>query len=227
MLEGREIPCLWRSSNFYQPSIATQCCKWFCLQLAEWWAEEEYLSLLPCLYSRTARLRVGKSPTSSLFSSEALSRHEEGTRRERSISIHHRLLWSQCSGVFHLMDWETWGGKKKITFSTFSLCCSRMFSATSDYRPACQCGLLLCDAPWPRGADAVHSGGEDEMCGLGKHVGPGSARGSWVTRLQQKASKHHPAREMEQGAVTWVTSAAGRNQHCSADIRGAMWIISC
>lgn len=119
------------------------------------------------------------------------------------------------------------GGKKKITFSTFSLCCSRMFSATSDYRPACQCGLLLCDAPWPRGADAVHSGGEDEMCGLGKHVGPGSARGSWVTRLQQKASKHHPAREMEQGAVTWVTSAAGRNQHCSADIRGAMWIISC
>lgn len=65
------------------------------------------------------------------------------------------------------------------------------------------------------------------MCGLDKHVELDSVRGSWVTRLQQKASKHHPVREMEQGAVTWVTSAAGRNQHYCVDIWGATWISSC
>lgn len=141
------------------------------------------------------------------------------------------LLSPQATVVTVLWGFSPHGlgnvGRKKITFSTFSLCCSRRCNATSDYRPACHCGLLLHDTPWPHGADPAHWGGEDEMCGLGKHVGLGSVRESWVTRLQQKASKHHPAREMEQLAVTWVTSAAGRNQHCCVDIWGATWIGSC
>lgn len=66
-----------------------------------------------------------------------------------------------------------------------------------------------------------------KMCGLCKHVGPSSETGSWVTRLQQKASKRHPAWGTEQGVVTWVISAAGGNQHRSVDIGGAAWICSC
>lgn len=66
-----------------------------------------------------------------------------------------------------------------------------------------------------------------KMCVLCKHVGPSSEMGAWVTRLQQKASKHHPARGTEQGVVTWVISAAGGNQHHSVDIGGAAWSCSC
>lgn len=143
MLEGREIPCPWESSYFNQPGRAAQHYKWIWLRLRDRWAEEEHPSLLLCLRSKTARLRVGKSPTPSLFALEALLRplcklawggQTMGDKRRFSKGC------SDRSAVGH-SDFPLLGlgnVEKKVTFSTFSFCCSRMRSATSNYRPACQ-----------------------------------------------------------------------------------------
>lgn len=103
------------------------------------------LLLLLCFYFKTVRLRVGKSPASSLFALEVFLSPpvQAGMKRGKRSSFLDTVL--AHSDFTHHRQGNV---KKKVTFSTFSFCCSRMHSATSHYRPACQL--------WPaRGRHAV------------------------------------------------------------------------
>lgn len=129
-----------------------------------------------------------------------------------------------------LSDFPTLGSenvKKSHFFNIFSLLLlvvQRHFQLQASMSAAARSCVTRGD---PVGQAQRAEAARIKMCGQCKHVGPSSERGSWVTRLQQKASEHHPAWGTEQGVVTWVISAAGGNQHRSVDIGGAAWVCSC
>lgn len=93
--------------------------------------------LVLCLYSKTARLRVGNSPTSSLLALEAfLSPPAQAGMERAEEALFWIVFWHTLT--LHIVDWKC---EKKVTFSTFSFRCSRMHSATSHYQHV-SCDLL-------------------------------------------------------------------------------------
>ena len=177
MLEGREIPCLWESSHFNQPGRATQHYKRIWLRLRDRWVEEEHPSLLLCLYSKTERLRVGKSPTYGLFALEAFLSPPVQAGMGSAEDGRAAFLFSKghCDpGALGHSDCPPLGcrnmGKKRSFFQHFPFVAPGCAVPLPITGQRVSCDLLWCDVLWPHGAGTMHWGCEDNMANMWGHA---------------------------------------------------------